>query len=351
MSLYKRKAESGAPYWYRFKISGVEFRGSTGTPDRREALRVEKAEREKAQKDAPARAARKADRSNDLTIGAVFARYLESHAKRLSWGEAVASHLDGALAILGPDLLIGDVSTNDISKVLEAYEATGVAPGTVNRRKDALRGVFHMARDTWDVPVQSIKWKQLKRKEPKDRVRWLSERETQDLLRLLPHHIKPMFLWSLSTGCRLNETETLTWDRVNIEAQVVEVLTKGGGTRFVHLNDMAIEILDALRRERGSERLVFDNTNRRKHWEAARLRAGIEDLRWHDCRHSFATKLGWAGATLQVIQHALGHSKIETTERYAHTVAKNVADAVRALPNPMHATDDEGGTKGGTRDK
>jgi site-specific recombinase XerD len=329
MSIYKR--ETSPHYWYRFRHKGIEFRGSTATSDRREALRIEKLRREEAEKTVASRAVR-SSLKDDPSLGSVFTRYLDGHANKLKWGEAVASHLAGALVVLGEKTLISDVETNEISKVLEEYEATGVSPGTVNRRKDALRGVWHMARDVWDMPVKNIKWKALKRKEPKARVRWLSDEETQTLLKLLPHHIKAMFLWSISTGCRLNETETLTWDRVNPYSRTVEVNTKGGGTRFVHLNDMAVSILDELRRERGSKGLVFDSTNRRKHWEHARLTSGIQDLRWHDLRHDFGTKLGWSGATLQVIQHALGHSKIETTERYAHTVAKNIADAVQLLP-------------------
>lgn len=329
MPVYRRKESPS--YYYCFQIGGRRFRGSTETADRREALKAEKIKREEAQKAIAAGDLKRAPESSSL--GAVFARYVSGHATNLRWGEAVAAHLAGALEILGDATPIEDVATSDIARVLEGYEK-GHAAGTVNRRKDALRGVWHMARDVWDIPVQSIKWKQLKRKEPKERVRWLSDDETDALLKLLPHHIKAMFLWSISTGCRLNETETLTWDRVNVPAGVVEVLTKGGGTRFVHLNEMAAAVLERLRAERGGERLVFDSKNRRKHWERVRSAAGIENLRWHDLRHDFGTKLGWSGATLQVIQHALGHSKIETTERYAHTVAKNIADAVRALPAP-----------------
>jgi len=328
MSLYKRE---GSPHWwYRFQIRGVEFRGSTGTPEKREASRIEKQEREAAQKKAESTSL--AAFRGAPPVGAVFARYVEAHASRLSWGEAVATHLAGALEVLGENTPMKDITTADIARVLETYEKTGVAPGTVNRRKDALRGVWHMAFDVWELQVQPIRWKALKRKEPKERVRWLSDEETETLLRLLPHHIKAMFLWSISTGCRLNETETLTWDRVNADNNVVEVLTKGGGTRFVHCNEMAMRVLDELRPERAYCDTVFDSTNRRKHWEHARLASGIKDLRWHDLRHDFGTKLGWSGATLQVIQHALGHSKIETTERYAHTVSQNIADAVKRLP-------------------
>lgn len=330
MSIYKRP---GTPnFYYRFEAKGREFRGSTGTADRREAKRREAAEREKVLKDIAAGKSLTTIQAD--TVDAVFARYISAHASKLKWGAAVIDHLACSLTVIGGQRLFADIKTNDIALVLEAYERTEVAPGTVNRRKDVLRGVWHMARDVWDMQVQNIKWSKLERDEPKERVRWLSDDETMALLRLLPRHIKIMFMWALCTGCRLNEQESLSWDRVNLDAATVEVLTKGGGTRFVHLNAVALSILIELKKERPDADFVFDSTNRRKHWEKARRVAGIKDIRWHDARHDFATKLGWSGATLQVVQHALGHSKITTTERYSHTVARNISDAVKKLPIP-----------------
>jgi site-specific recombinase XerD len=83
--------------------------------------------------------------------------------------------------------------------------------------------------------------------------------------------------------------------------------------------------------DRGGE-LVFNARNRRKIWAAALAKAGITDFRWHDMRHTYATWLGRAGADLQMVQKALGHSQIQTTTRYRHVIDADVARVNASMP-------------------
>src|SRR5262249_25546696 len=116
---------------------------------------------------------------------------------------------------------------------------------TVNRRLAVFRQVYLMARDTWELPVGHVNFKQLTRKEPKERVRHVDSAKARFLIGKMVEHpnIALMAAWSLATGCRLNETETLRRDRINFETLQAEVFTKGGGTRFVDLNADALHIL------------------------------------------------------------------------------------------------------------
>jgi site-specific recombinase XerD len=79
-------------------------------------------------------------------------------------------------------------------------------------------------------------------------------------------------------------------------------------------------------------RYVFQTTNWRKHFEAALLAAGIDNFRWHDLRHTFATWLGHSGAPLEVIRDQLGHSSISVTQKYRHVIRGEVRAALHNLP-------------------
>jgi integrase len=325
MSVYLPKA--GKTYAFDFQIRGQRFCGSTGCVTRREAEKFEKLERERAKKAIESGTLK---REAGPTVDEVFARYWRAEGHKLSGAKHnVADHLAEAIAILGGDRPYGTLTGDDIAKVLETYEATGVTPATVNRRLARLSRVYTVARDVWELDVRPINWKAHKRKEPKERVRHITRDQARSIINSLPQHILRMVAWSFATGCRLNETETLRWDRVNYDTMQAEVDTKGGGTRFVHLNADALSVLSQC--DRGGE-LVFNARNRRKIWAAALAKAGITDFRWHDMRHTYATWLGRAGADLQMVQKALGHSQIQTTTRYRHVIDADVARVNASMP-------------------
>ncbi len=331
MSVFQRK---GSPhYYYDFIVQGRRAAGSTGCTSRREAEAWEKAERERIRADIDSGALAT---GKPQTVDEVFARYWKAHGHKLSWAVGVADHLKELAAFWGGDRLFSSITDADLAAALEDYAAaTGrngraVTNSTVNRRLAVFRAVYNKASDEWGMPVLPIRFKRHTRDEPKERVRHITSEQAKVVVAKLPPHIQIMVAWSLATGCRLNETETLRWSRVNYETRQAEVETKGGGTRFVDLSPDALSILSLCDRSRT---YVFDSTNRRKLWEKALREADVDDFRWHDLRHTFATWLGQRGAGLQVVQKALGHSKIETTMRYLHVIRSDVHAAVSNLPS------------------
>ena len=333
MSVYRR----GIVYHYEFQIDNRIYRGSTGCRNEREARAVERQKREEAE-----RGTADVQIMAGHTVREVFDRYWQNHARKLSWADGIKAHMIGLEDFFRPDALFETIGNAEVAAALEAFAAEttrknvdgSLRPGqptdsTVNRRLAVLRGIYNKARVEWEYPVKTIAWKAHVRKEPRERVRHITVEQAKGVLVRLPPHIQLMAAWSLTTGCRLNETETLEWPRVNYETLQAEVYTKGGGTRFVDLGPDAVQILALCDR---SHRYVFDSTNRRKLWEAAVEATGLGDFHWHDLRHTFATWLGQRGAGLHVIMKACGHTKIETTMKYLHVIRSDVKAAVAEMP-------------------
>lgn len=338
MSVFHRE---GSPfYWYEFQFKGQPYRGSTKETDKREAEKFERAERQNVINGKRNVAGH--------SVADIFARYYNAHGKKLKWEPTLSKHMDGLEEFFGPHRRFAEITTKDVAEALDSYAAqserknrmntrTGrqtTRPGsptnsTVNRRLAVFRQIYLKVRDEWELPIGHVNFKKLTRKEPRERVRHISAAQSRVLLRELEHEAKLVIAWSLATGCRKNETETLEWPRVNYETLQAEVLTKGGGTRFVDLGPDAIAILSMCNRNR---RYVFDCTNLRKRFARALKAAGIADFRFHDLRHTFATWLGNACGDIVVVQHALGHGQLSTTERYRHVMRGEVKAGVAKLP-------------------
>jgi integrase len=153
-------------------------------------------------------------------------------------------------------------------------------------------------------------------------------------------HLTPMVLLSLNTGLRRGEVFSLTWHCVNFQAKTLTVegtTAKSGQTRHIPLNDEALSVLKAWRKQTQGEGLVFPGKdakrldNVRKSWAGVLNAAKIASFRWHDLRHDFASKLVMAGVPLNTVRDLLGHADLTTTLRYAHLAPDHRAQAVALL--------------------
>lgn len=154
-------------------------------------------------------------------------------------------------------------------------------------------------------------------------------------------HLKPMVLLSMNTGMRQGEVFKLTWSNVNFETKHLTVTgqtAKSGKIRHIPLNSEAFEVLEKWRNQNADgNRYVFANRqgepfdNVKKGWAKVLKSATIEDFRWHDLRHHFASRLVMAGVNLNTVRELLGHSSYAMTLRYAHLSAEHKAVAVELL--------------------
>ena len=154
-------------------------------------------------------------------------------------------------------------------------------------------------------------------------------------------HLKPLILLSLHTGLRRGELFNLTWRDVDLVRASVTVhgsKAKSGRTRHVPLNREALEVLKGWQKlAEDPEGTVFPArnggplTNVRKAWTGVIDAAGITRFRWHDMRHTFASRLVMAGVDLNTVRELLGHSSYQMTLRYAHLAPEHKAAAVARL--------------------
>ena len=158
--------------------------------------------------------------------------------------------------------------------------------------------------------------------------------------RLSPHAAAALRLLML-TGCRRNEILTLRWEDVHLDARELRLRDSKTGPRTVSLSQEAADVLAAIPRvphnpwvipgTRPGQRLssIFEP------WRRVRARAGLDDVRIHDLRHSYASRALALGESLPVIAKLLGHAQIQTTARYTHLTRDAVKDAATRVANDI----------------
>jgi integrase len=154
----------------------------------------------------------------------------------------------------------------------------------------------------------------------------------------------------MMTGCRFGEAVRATWDQFDLERGVwtkPSPHTKAKKQHSVPLSAPARALLASLERKSGNP-LVFASpkTGRplvtvKTAWAAIRRDAGLDGVRIHDLRHSFASVLASSGASLQLIGSLLGHTQLATTARYAHLADDARREAVERAAAALTGTPGE----------
>jgi len=224
------------------------------------------------------------------------------------------------------------------------------APATVVRYLAALSHAFTIAVNEWgwldDSPLRKVKKPAL----PRGRVRFLSEDTTDGIdgerTRLLKAceessnpYLYPVVVLALSTGMRQGEIMGLTWEDVDLhQGRATLHETKNGERRVVPLTGKALELLKAHAKVRRLDTsLLFPGKHPQKPmdlrtpWESALKKAGIDDFRFHDLRHSAASYLAMNGASLAEIAEVLGHKTLQMVKRYSHLSEAHTAGVVARM--------------------
>ena len=139
------------------------------------------------------------------------------------------------------------------------------------------------------------------------------------------------------TGCRRSEILSLRWEDVAFDESELKLPDAKTGARVVPLPPRAVELLASLPRIEGNHWVIpgrKPGTHLRQiddAWRVVRARAGLEGVRIHDLRHSYASRALALGESLPMIGRLLGHKQIETTARYAHLARDSAQEAAERV--------------------
>lgn len=204
------------------------------------------------------------------------------------------------------------------------------SPATINRYLAALSHVFTIAMKEWGWVEENPLRKITKMKEPRGRVRFLSDEERETLLaeckKSENKSLYTIVVLALSTGARRMEILGLRWPDVDLSRCMITLHeTKNGDRRVLPLVGHALELMKQHSKIRQLKSdFVFPGINFNKPidirtpWENALKRAEINDFRFHDLRHSCASYLAMNGASMAEIAEVLGHKTLQMVKRYAH---------------------------------
>ncbi|MCP5007613.1 MAG: tyrosine-type recombinase/integrase [Planctomycetes bacterium] len=216
----------------------------------------------------------------------------------------------------------------------------GASSSTINRELYMLSKAFNLAVKEWEWLRENPVSKVSKESENNERGRWLSDKEETALLRKCPDWLCDIIAFALQTGLRQDELLSLEWSRVDESRKTILIQrTKNGKPKTVPLSNTALSILKKKTLRSLKNGLVFFSANGTKisrhnlgrAFRNALDKAGIEDFRFHDLRHIFATRLVQRGEDIYKVAMLMGHKDIRMTQRYAHHCPDSLRDCVKVL--------------------
>ena len=274
-------------------------------------------------------------------------RYMEEHAETRKKVTSIRNDrrlIDNHLIPALGTKKVGSVTRVDIAALHHSLRAT---PYEANRMLAMTSKMFGLA-ERWGLRADgSNPAKNIDRYNEEKRQRYLSSVEVARLWAVLnsadaaltasPSAIAAIKLLML-TGRRLNEILGLRWAWIDLDAKLMHLPDTKSGALLVSLGAAAVAILTDLKASGRDEVFVIAGqrkgaalVNLQKPWRALRARAGLEDVRIHDLRHTYASVGAGLGMSLPMLGRLLGHTQAATTSRYAHLAQSPVRVAADAI--------------------
>ena len=338
MGLYRRNGSQF--YWMSFRIVGRRVFESTGTANKKLAERIyscqvlEAAEGKWFEKKRPV----------ELAMSELVDRYMREVSPNLMPSTQERNrYMTRNLMRFFASYQVREVTPSIVSKYKAEMLETGYNKQTIVRELGLLRRMFNIAIWEWELCDENPVCKVLRAlgKVDNRRVRYLNPGEWQKLHVTLPTWMRPIAVLARHTGLRRGSLLELTWQQIDFQRKLVTVpKTKNGEPIGIPLTETAIKTLGELQRRRylQSPYIFCDREGEpippkrvSVAFGRACKRAGIENLRFHDLRHDFASNLVQAGVDIYTVKELLGHKDLRMTTRYCHLHPEKLREAIRVL--------------------
>lgn len=222
-----------------------------------------------------------------------------------------------------------------------------LSPSTKNRYRTSILRVLSLAyKNGWINRVPYVE----KYVEPKVRVRWITKEQATTLISNLNlAWMKNVCSFALLTGARMTEILSLTWDKVDFERSIAIVsndVAKSGKARALPLNKVALDLLKNLKKSRKNEFVFHRGTDKRigridwHDFNQALARSKIENFRFHDLRHTWASWHVQAGTPLYTLKEMGGWETLEMVKKYAHLNADHMLEFANNVTFTTQSDDD-----------
>ncbi len=341
-----------SPYWqYDFQRNKQRFHGSTLCTTKRDAERYEAELKRKIALGDTSKPA--------ISLDVAAGEFWEGQGKHDKAAKTTEYQVENLCKIIGEKHLLSAIGMKDLRAFIAKRRGHGVSAASINRELEVARRIWKLALSNgYDVPLPgtegAIVWTELMLPEPRGRVRSLSIEDERKLFEHLGDDLGAVVRFAILSGQRKDAIVRLRWDRVDLQGMRAEVHTKGDKWHSFPLTEQMIEVIlgrpvvddcpyvftyvcrrssparkDRPRRVKG-KRYPFSKQGWDREWRNALADAGIEDFRFHDLRHTSATRVVRATGNLKVASLLLGHTEIGTTSRYAHVLEDDVRQAMRA---------------------
>jgi len=270
----------------------------------------------------------------------------ETEGKSLNTVKADVNDLQRLMPYIG-NKYVKDIHDLSLKPYIEARKKDGVKAGTINRSIRVMNHILKLCATKWRdehgltwlekaVPVSQLKENDKRKPRP---ITWA---EQDRLFSLFPFHLKEACTFAVHTGCREQEVCQLEWSweipLPELKTSVFVLpdwLTKNGVERIVVLNKTAMAVVN---RQRGKHQTnVFTYRGRpigglnETSFKKQRKKAGLADVRIHDLRHTFGSRLRTAGVCKETRSDLLGHDNGNITSHYSLAEIQELYDAVEKI--------------------
>jgi integrase len=378
-----RKPRNSSLYTYDFQRGGNRFHGSTGESTKAAAEAIEKQKKVEAEEKIRNQ---KALKRKPMTIDIGFGRFWDEVGQHAASAGDIEFALDFACGQLGKHRQFDEITDNDIAQMVAARrkftrfagkDANGkqleqpIAHATVNRTTQIIRRVFQKAARSWKVLIPDPpNWTQHFLPEPEERVREARFDEEDKMFDAARDDYRPIMEMAKVSALRMRAL-LLTWPQVDWENRQIRYRKKrrrageGDVWRFIPISETIEAILRPLighhetavftyvcQRTRPGlikgQRYPITFNGLKTRWRRDRKESGVTDFRWHDWRHTCASRTARSSKNLGAVQKLLGHEKIETTMKYAHVLKEDIENAIETTARDVKILRESRGNLRGT---